>query len=170
MDFAQTLEQQQRDSTEASVIAAAGRTKPVGAHGKYRYSSAKHHCECTDPGAAETPLSDAQLLLQAEMDRLEQAAQAEIDRLEHLASTEAARADYILEAAEQNIDAFAQTLEQQARRHRHRQQAELQRQRQILAQAAAEELVRERRQRMTALKEVCSKGFCVCFWGGGRRG
>lgn len=93
-------------------------------------------------------------ILQAEVNKLEQAMQAEVDRLEQVASAEAARADHILEAAEQNIDAFAQTLEQQARRHRHRQQAELQRQRQILSRAAAEELVRERRQRMTALKEV----------------
>ncbi len=71
-----------------------------------------------------------------------------------MVEAEAARADYILDAAEQNIDAFAQTLHQQNQRHHQRKQAELQRQRQVLARAAAEELVRERRQRMATLKEV----------------
>ena len=50
-------------------------------------------------------------MLQAEMDRLEQAAHAEINWLEHLASTEAARADYPLKAAKHNVNAFGQTLE-----------------------------------------------------------
>ena len=80
--------------------------------------------------------------------------QAEVDRLEGLVDAEAARADYILDAAEENIDAFAESLHQQNQRHHRRKQAELQRQRQVLARAAAEELVRERRQRMAALREV----------------
>jgi len=80
--------------------------------------------------------------------------QAEVDRLEGLVDAEAARADYILDAAEENIDAFAESLHQQNQRHLRRKQAELQRQRQVLARAAAEELVRERRQRMSALREV----------------
>ncbi len=80
--------------------------------------------------------------------------QAEVDRLEGLVDAEVGRADYILDAAEDNIDAFAQSLHQQNQRHQRRKQAELQRQRQVLARAAAEELVRERRQRMSALREV----------------
>ena len=83
--------------------------------------------------------------------------QAEVDRLEGLVDAEAGRADYILNAAEENIDAFAESLHQQNQRHQRRKQAELQRQRQVLARAAAEELVRERRQRMAALREV--RGF-----------
>lgn len=77
-----------------------------------------------------------------------------MDRLEQLVHAEAARADYILDAAQDNIDAFAQTLDQQTRRHQRRYQSSLQRQRQVLAQAAAQELVRERKQRMTTLIEV----------------
>ena len=80
--------------------------------------------------------------------------QAEVDRLEGLVAAEAGRADYILDAAEENIDALAESLHQQNQRHHRRKQAELQRQRQVLARAAAQELVQERRQRMSALREV----------------
>lgn len=100
--------------------------------------------------------------------------QAEVDRLEGLVDAEAARADYILDAAEENIDAFAESLHQQNQRHLRRKQAELQRQRQVLARAAAEELVRERRQRMSALREVRASRatahnqykacMCSCVW------
>ena len=81
-------------------------------------------------------------------------AQAEVERLEQVVNAEAARGDYILEAAQDNIGAFAQALDQQALRRQKKKQAELQRQRQALARVAAEELVKERRQRMAALKEV----------------
>lgn len=70
---------------------------------------------------------------------------------------EAARGDYILEAAQDNIDGFAQALDQQAQRSQRSRHAELQRQRQGLTRAAAQELVQERRHRMIALKEVTSK-------------
>ena len=80
--------------------------------------------------------------------------QSEVERLEQAVDAEAARADYILDAADENIDAFAHTLDQQKRRHQHRKQAELRRQRQTMANVAAEELVQERRQRMAALKQV----------------
>lgn len=86
------------------------------------------------------------------------ALQGEVDRLEGLVEAEAARADYILDAAEENIDAFAGTLHQQNHRHQRRRQADLQRQRQALARAAAEELVHERRQRMSKLREVVDWG------------
>ena len=80
--------------------------------------------------------------------------QAEVDRLEQLVHAEAARADYILDAAQDNIDAFAQTLDQQTQRHQRRHQSDLQRQRQVFARAGAQELVQERKQRMTTLIEV----------------
>lgn len=80
--------------------------------------------------------------------------QAEVDRLEHLIDAHANRADYILEAAEQNIDSFEATLERQDRRQEHRKQVALQRQRQALAKAAAQEMVNERRQRMSSLRQV----------------
>ena len=100
--------------------------------------------------------------------------QAEVERLEQLVDAEAARGDYILEAAEDNIDGFAQALEQQAQRQQRSRQAELQRQRQGLTRAAAQELVQERRQRMTALKEVicepCACCFCFLCGVGGQRG
>ena len=89
--------------------------------------------------------------------------QAEVDRLEQLVQAEASRADYILDAAQDNIDAFAQTLEQQTQRHQRRRQSDLQRQRQVLARAAAEELVQERWQRMTTLKEVRSNLISGCI-------
>ena len=77
-----------------------------------------------------------------------------MERLEQLVEAEAARGDYILEAAQDNIDGFAHTLDQQAQRQQRSRQAGLQRQRTALTQAAAQELVSERRQRMTALKQV----------------
>lgn len=85
--------------------------------------------------------------------------QAEVERLEQVVNAEAARGDYILEAAQDNIQAFAGALDQQAERHQRKKQAELQRQRQALARIAAEELVQERRQRMAALKEVSGKAL-----------
>ena len=101
--------------------------------------------------------------------------QAEVERLEQLVDAEAARGDYILEAAQDNIDGFAQALDQQAQRHQRSRQAELQHQRQGLTRAAAQELVQERRQRMTALKEVTCRPcacwrVCCCGVGGQRRG
>ncbi|KAL0045851.1 hypothetical protein WJX82_006724 [Trebouxia sp. C0006] len=96
-------------------------------------------------------------LLYSVLQQAEQFHQAEVDRLEGLVDAEAARADYILGAAEENIDAFAESLHQQNQRHLRRKQAELQRQRQVLARAAAEELVWERRQRMSALREIRKK-------------
>ena len=100
--------------------------------------------------------------------------QAEVERLEQLVDAEAARGDYILEAAQDNIDGFAQALDQQADRQQRSRRAELQRQRQGLTRAAAQELVNERRQRMTTLKEVtckpCAGLFAVVGWAGQRRG
>ena len=97
-----------------------------------------------------------------------------MERLEQLVDAEAARGDYILEAAQDNIDGFAQALDQQAHRHQRSRQAELQRQRQGLTRAAAQELVNERRQRMTALKEASCEPrvccfVCCCRWAGRRR-
>lgn len=80
--------------------------------------------------------------------------QAEVDRLQHLIDAHANRADYILDAAEENIDSFEATLQQQERRQEHRKRAALQSQRQALARAAAQEMVNERRQRMASLRQV----------------
>ena len=98
--------------------------------------------------------------------------QSEVERLEQLVEAEAARGDYILEAAQENIDGFAQAMDQHALRHQRRRQADLQRQRQALARAAAEELVQERRQRMTALKEASRRPvpYCLTCFSFGRRG
>ena len=100
------------------------------------------HCSCThNSSLMQSPL-------------LSRCVQSEVERLEQAVDAEAARADYILDAADENIDAFAHTLDQQKRRHQHRKQAELRRQRQTMANVAAKELVQERRQRMAALKQV----------------
>lgn len=80
-----------------------------------------------------------------------------------MVNAEAARGDYILEAAQDNIQGFAHALDQQAQRHQKKKQAELQRQRQALSRVAAEELVRERRQRMSALKEVSDQAPLEVF-------